>query len=311
MTETGSLLLTGASGLLGSNFALAAAARGLDVTAVYHRNPVRFPGIRGLRLDLTDERGVTEAVASTRPDWIVHCAAETRVDWCEDHPEDCSRVNEGATGTLARAASEIGASLLYVSTDSVYPGDRGNYTEDDRTGPVNHYGRTKLRGEGAVRATPGDHLIIRTNIFGWNLQEKQSLAEWFLAHLEGGRTVPGFRDVIFTPVLVNELAEICLALMAAGATGTYNCGSPEPCSKYEFGVSVARTFGLDPGLVRPIRQEELGLRAPRPLDTSLNSRKMHHLLKRPVPGLPDQLIRFRLLRESGYAARLRSFSGGL
>jgi dTDP-4-dehydrorhamnose reductase len=310
MARIGSILLTGASGLLGSNFALTAAARGLEVTALYRSHPVHFPGIPSSRLDLTSEQDVCRVVNALHPDWIVHCAAVTDVDWCEDHPEACGDMNAVATRNLAGAASEVGAAMLYVSTDSVYPGISGDYREDDPPGPVNRYARTKLMGEETVRDIVHRHLIIRTSIFGWNTQKKQSIAEWFLYHLERTEPVPGFSDVIFSPVLVNDLAEIFLDLMASRATGTYNAGSPDHCSKFQFGICVAHTFGLDPTLIRPIRLAEKGLNAPRPYNTSLNSGKMLRILKRPIPDLPAQLSRFRLLRDSGYVAQLHSCSEG-
>jgi dTDP-4-dehydrorhamnose reductase len=138
-----------------------------------------------------------------RPAWIVHCAAATNVDWCESHPVECMRVNAEAAGALARAARSIGARLVYISTDSVFDGVSGGYRETDPVSPVNHYARSKASGESAVLDEIPDALVLRTNIYGWNLQSKHSLAEWALARLEGGEVVPGFRDVSFSPLLVN------------------------------------------------------------------------------------------------------------
>lgn len=304
------ILVTGSSGLLGANFILTALDRGMEVTATSHRSPFRIPGARDIQLDITDSHSVGKVITSLRPDWIVHCAAVTSVDWCEDHPEGCHAVNAGATGNLALAARDAGSPMVFISTDSVYPGTGGPYGEEDPPGPVNVYGQSKLAGEKAVRELPGDSLVIRTNIFGWNLQPKQSLAEWFLEGLERGRPVPGFTDVVFSPILANDLSGIILDLMDARRAGIYNIGSREPCSKYEFGRMIAGTFGLDPGLVTPARLEDAALRADRPRNTSLDTGKISRTLNRPMPDVPSQLRRFKSLRDRGFSGELRGYWRG-
>ncbi|HMA05154.1 MAG TPA: SDR family oxidoreductase [Methanomicrobiales archaeon] len=304
------ILVTGSGGLLGANFVLTALHRQREVAATFHRNAIRIPGVSALPLDITDRDSVERVIASLEPEWIVHCAAVTNVDWCEDHPAECHSVNEEATRTLARAARDHGSSMTYISTDAVYRGSDGNYDEGSPADPVNVYGRSKLAGENAVREVLGDPLILRTNIFGWNLQPKHSIAEWFLSGLEAGKRVPGFTDVLFSPLLVNSLSEIILDLMDARKTGTFNAGCVRPCSKYEFGRMLAETFHLDPGWVQPVRLADTHLRAPRPLDTSLDTRKISHALGRGMPDVGSQLARFKYLRDSGFAGELRDSWGG-
>ncbi|MDD1670845.1 MAG: SDR family oxidoreductase [Methanomicrobiales archaeon] len=304
------ILVTGSSGLLGANFVLTALQRQEEVNATFHRNVIKVPGVRDVELDITDPDSVERVIASLHPDWIVHCAAATGVDWCEDHPGDCRSVNEEATRSLALAARTSSSSMVYISTDSVYRGTDGNYGEDSPADPVNVYGHSKLAGEDAVREVLKDFLIIRTNIFGWNLQPKYSLAEWFLNKLEAGEQVPGLTDVIFSPLLVNDLSEIILDLMQAGRFGTFNIGSREPCSKFEFGRMIAETFHLDPDLVRPARLRDLHLRAARPQDTSLNTGKISRTLGRSMPDVKSQLARFRFLKDTGFAGELKGYWGG-
>ena len=304
------ILVTGSSGLLGANFVLAGLERRKEMVATFHRNLIRFPGIRNVRMDITDPGSVGDTVASLRPDWIVHCAAATSVDWCEDHPDACHQVNGNATGALASAARRQGIPMVYISTDSVYPGREGDYREDSAPRPVNAYGRSKLAGEAAVKEALEEYLIVRTNIFGWNLQPKQSLAEWFLGELEAGRQVPGFTDVVFSPLLVNSFSEILLDLMNARVSGLFNIGSRDSCSKYEFGRMIAGTFSLDPGLVRPGRLGESPLRAPRPFNTTLDIGKISRTLNRSMPDVRSQVVRFKSLRDEGFPERLRGYWGG-
>jgi len=304
------ILVTGSSGLLGANFVLTALQRQEEVNATFHRNVIKVPGVRDVELDITDPDSVERVIASLHPDWIVHCAAATGVDWCEDHPDACHQVNGNATGALASAARRQGIPMVYISTDSVYPGREGNYREDSAPRPVNAYGRSKLAGEAAVREALEEYLVIRTNIFGWNLQPKHSLAEWFLGELEAGKQVPGFTDVVFSPLLVNSLSEILLDLMDARVFGLFNIGSRDSCSKYDFGRMVAGTFGLDPGLVRPGSLGESPLRAPRPFNTTLDTGKISRTLNRSMPDVRSQVMRFRSLRDEGLPGKLRGYWGG-
>src|SRR5512136_387409 len=122
---------------------------------------------------------------------------------CRRHERGLVRGSSGGMSLGERGGDrDHGSSMTYISTDAVYRGSDGNYDEGSPADPVNVYGRSKLAGENAVREVLGDPLILRTNIFGWNLQPKHSIAEWFLSGLEAGKRVPGFTDVLFSPLLV-------------------------------------------------------------------------------------------------------------
>src|SRR5579884_1488136 len=195
------ILVTGASGLLGGNLALAALGRGLPVAALVHRHAVCLPGAETLRADLADDDALDKLCRSRPLRWVVHCAALTNVDWCEDHPAEAHAVNAAASGRLAAAARAASARFLYVSTDAVFDGrGAGGYREENRPNPLNVYARTKWQGERAVLEAAPDSLVVRTNLYGWNILDRKSLAEWALGLLESGQGLPGFDDVIFSPL---------------------------------------------------------------------------------------------------------------
>jgi dTDP-4-dehydrorhamnose reductase len=302
------VLITGASGLLGVNLALEACASGHRVTGVFNQHPLLIPGVEAVRADLTDSTAVWELVTRHQPAWIVHCAALTQLDWIEDHPAEAERTNVASTAYLAEAAERIGARLIYISTDSVFDGSRGGYVEDDHPAPVNVYGRTKLAGEAAVARIMGERAtILRTNMFGFNVQKKSSLAEWVLETLEAAKRIEGFADVLFTPLFVNDLARLCLEVVAGSLGGLFHVGSADGISKYGFALEVADVFGLDKGLISPVSLSNSALRAPRPLNTTLNSTKFCRALKKPMPTVREGLQRFKVLRDEGFPARLHSF----
>lgn len=292
------ILVTGASGLLGSAVVRALVADGRAVTAVVNEHQVTMPEARILTRDLTAPGAAAEVVDDARPAWIVHCAALADVDRCEADPEAAQRLNTELPGELARAAVRAGARMLHMSTDAVFDGDRGWYREEDEARPVNIYATSKLAAERAVRAAmPDTALVVRATIFGWGPRGRPRIAEWYLTSLRAGRPVTGFRDVVFTPVLVDDLADVFIGLMDRGAPGLFHVASSDACSKYDLGVRIARLFGLDEALIAPGRLSDASMRARRPLDTSLRSDKVVRHLGRAMPSIDDGLRRFRGLED--------------
>jgi dTDP-4-dehydrorhamnose reductase len=300
------ILVTGASGLLGVSLVSLAQEEGREVVGLYHRHPVQIDGVKLLAADLADQAETSRIFQEIGPSSVVHCAAATDVDWCEEHPEEAHKINVMVPAAVAAICSRIAARLLYISTDSVFDGGRGNYTEDDTPKPVNVYAKTKLLGEREVLRQNPTASVARVSIYGWNAQNKESLAEWVLKRLAVGSLVPGFSDVIFCPVLANDLAEIILALLDRDLDGTYHIVGSEPISKYEFARRVASSFGFDPGQVVPRHLADARLTAQRPLNTSLNTDKICAALGRPMPDVEAGLGRFAKLRENGYPDRIKS-----
>ena len=300
------ILVSGASGLLGSNLMLAASDRGHTVEGLFFRQAIQDPGFKMHCLDLRDRDATRSMIDELRPEWIVHCAAQTNVDWCELHPLQAMSLNADSTRLLAERARAVGARLVFISTDAVFDGRRGGYVESDRTNPVNVYAASKLGGELAIREIGDNFLILRTSIYGWNATNKKSLAEWFLDCLELGQEVPGLVDVVGSLILVNDLSDIILDLIEMNAAGTFHSGAKDSCSKYEFGRSIARVFGISADQVIPSRVESLRLGATRPKNTSLNCDLVEKCLGRPMPSIESGLMRFRELRSSEFRRRLRS-----
>ncbi|MSO24166.1 MAG: NAD-dependent epimerase/dehydratase family protein [Acidobacteria bacterium] len=131
------LLITGASGLLGINLTLAARTRGHRVTAAYHRNAIHVPGGLCVESNLLKTEDGHELFSQSQPEWIIHCAALTDVDYCEAHPAAAFLLNEEVPRILAAAARRSGAGFVYISTDAVFDGRCGCYSEHDTPVPVN------------------------------------------------------------------------------------------------------------------------------------------------------------------------------
>jgi dTDP-4-dehydrorhamnose reductase len=308
--EAGSIVVTGASGLLGSSFVLCAQGQKRTVTAVSHLHSVNIPGVDPHRVNLADSAATLALIDRIEPGSIVHCAAATDVDWCEDHPEQTTRINVDAPGLLAKFAYQHDVPFVYISTDAVFDGNLGCYSESDDPCPVNVYAASKLQGEREVLRQNPNSVIARVTMYGWSARRKPSLGEWVFDSLSAGQSVSGFSDVYFSPILVNDLCDVILALLDRAPSGIFHVVGSQRISKYEFARSVARVFGFPTSQIVSITVGESGLRARRPQDTSLSTDKVAKALGRPMPDVDSGLRRFRELQENGYRQMLENLLTG-
>jgi dTDP-4-dehydrorhamnose reductase len=304
------IVVTGASGLLGISVVTSARDLGREVVGICHRHLLRIPGMRTCEADLTDRKAVRALFAPLRPQGIIHCAAATNVDWCEDHPELAEQANVQASSFLAEIAQELDARFIYISTDAVFDGKRGNYSETDQPAPLSVYAKSKWRGEQEVLRRHSSPLIVRVTIYGWNAQPKQSFAEWVLGEIAAGKQVRGFSDVYFCPMLANDVAEVLLTMLDRGLSGLYHVVGSERVTKFDFAGRVAMAFNLGVDRVVPMSLVEAKLRARRPVDPSLSTAKICAALGRPMPDVNTGIRHFRELQQSGYSNQLKTFLVG-
>lgn len=305
-----SILITGASGLLGANLVIEAQKRGHGIIAATHHSKLKGENVRCIAWSLEDMAGQDRLVQESCPEWVVHCAAWTDVDGCEARPESAMLLNSQAAGTLAASSARIGASFVYVSTDSVFDGCTGGYGEDDRPNPLNHYSRSKVAGEVSVTSAHPNALVVRTNMYGWNAQPKLSLAEWVLSRLRAGSVVPGFQDVWFNPLHAADLAVVILDLLARRARGIVHAGARDSCSKYGFACTIADVFGLDTSLIKPAILAQASFRAQRPHNTVLKVECVSSLLGRKMATVRGGLIAMKEMDRDGGRTRLHELLEG-
>lgn len=293
------LLITGGSGLLALNWACAMRDSWRIVLGT-HRHPVRLAGVETYPLDLDDAGRLERQFAEVAPDLVVHAAALTSVDECEADPAQARRVNAGLARNVAEAAAARNLRLAHISTDHLFAGDRSNYREDDVPAPLNEYARSKLLGEEWVRQAHPQALVLRTNFYGWGHARRQSFSDWILESLRAGRQITLFDDVFFTPLLADALAAAAHRLLGQSAAGLYNLAGEERVSKYEFGMRLARAFGLPEAPIRRGSVAVAGLQASRPRDMSLDSGRARALLGAGTGGLDAH---FQALRRQEQAGR--------
>jgi dTDP-4-dehydrorhamnose reductase len=300
------LLITGAGGLLGLNLALGwmheHSVVGLD------RGTLRNAPFDLMQIELTAAPGFVRALSEARPDAVVHCAAMADVDACERDPDMARRVNTDVPADIARVCQRLGVPLLHISTDAVFDGTTSApYSEADRANPTSVYARTKLAAEGAVLETYPQAIVARVNFYGWSPTGRRSLAEFFVNGLSTGSRVKGFTDVKFNPMLVADLGGVLLRMLESGLTGLYHAVGPEPMTKYEFGVAIARTFGYDASLISRDSVETAGLVAMRAHNLVLSVHKLSTALKERLPGFSTGILKFYQQFMEGYPQLIRSY----
>lgn len=295
------VVITGASGMLGSTLALHLSEAGHEVVAL-NRSTRLHARFESHLLDLTTPTAA-DSLAALEPDAIVHTAALTDVDACERDPHAARAANVDATTAVAQAAARMGSRLIHISTDSVFAGDKPLHSESEPPRPLNVYAATKLEAEQVALGASENAVVVRTNIFGWSPSGRRSLAEWVLSRLREGWPVPGFIDSWFTPILTDDLAENIEMLLASPATGVLHVAGADRVSKFEFARMLADAFGLDAGLVSGSSMADASFSAARPADMSIDCSKASALGLR-IPHLPEALIRLRTLEEQGRREQL-------
>lgn len=304
------ILIAGASGLLGSNFALTCLAEGRPFHGTYHQHPLQDAAGAGghfSRRDLSSAGEVEALIREVEPSLVVNCSAYTNVDSAETAEEQARTVNAELPELLARASRTSGAKFVHISTDGVFHGNGRPLSEDDAPEPLNAYARGKLEGEERVLAANPDALVIRTCIYGWNCIQKESLAEWITRNLREGRQITGFTDVTFNPLYVGHLAKLILKLVERKIAGRVHLGTRDAASKYEFACKIADGFGLDGGLIKSGRVAEMQLRARRPNYTVLNCARAEALLEEPMPSIGEGIAAMRGLADSRWYQQLKGW----
>ena len=300
------LLITGASGLLGINLAMEA-MREHDVVGV-DRGKLKSAPFPMFRVDFLGANAIDPVLDAIQPDWLVNCAALASLEKCEAEPEQARRLNTDLPGELAAACASRKIRFIHISTDAVFDGTKtGFYTEDDTPSPPGVYSQTKLDGERAVHDANPQAMIARVNFYGSSLGGRRSLAEFFVNNLSEAKTVNGFTDVIFCPMLVNVTARLLLEMLQKNLSGLYHLVGAQPMSKYQFGLEIARAFGLKEGLISPQSVDASGLTAKRSHNLWLSTHRLSTDLGHDLPPFSTGLAEFYTQFQQGYPQKIRSY----
>lgn len=273
------VLVTGVSGQLGYDVARVLAQRGIE-----------YRGTSSKELDITDRAAVEHLMQAYRPDAVIHCAAYTKVDLAEDEPERCWAVNADGTRNLAAACREIGAKMLYISTDYVFPGTGEQFRRtDDPVSPVNTYGRSKLAGELAVQSLLETYFIVRISwVFGKN---GNNFVKTMLRLAETRTELTVVCDQIGSPTYTADLAPLLCDMVQTERYGIYHATNGGTCAWSEFAKAIFELADKQV-TVYPIPTSAYPTRAVRPLNSRMSKECLHSNGFQELPAWKNALARY-------------------
>jgi dTDP-4-dehydrorhamnose reductase len=250
-------------------------AQGMVGSALMGSSSPRFElvGLGHADLDITVEKEGLRAVRDIRPDVLIHAAAYTDVDGCERNPDRAFDTNSRGTSHVVKACREIGAKLVYISTDYVFDGSSTiPYREEDPVNPLSVYGRSKLEGERHVQSLLNDFIILRTQ---WLFGDKgKNFVTMVLNGVKDGKTLTIVRDQFGSPTYVVDLRLAILRLVERGCRGVFHVANSSSCSWYEFAREILEVAGMSDIDIIPVDGTSLRRPAPRPQYCVLNCEKL-------------------------------------
>ena len=272
------VLVTGSNGLLGQKIIyslierkdidLLASSKGLN-------RLITKSGYRYVDLDITKNDEVKEVFENENPDAVINCAAMTNVDYCEENQDSCWEINVKAVENLAKSCEVSKSHLLHLSTDFVFDGKSGPYTENDKPNPLHFYAKSKLKSEEIVKKIMTNWTIARTIIiYGiTDNMSRSNIVLWAKKEIENGNTINVVNDQLRSPTLAEDLAKGCISIIDKSAFGLYHLSGPKTYSILDLVHKVADFYNLDKSLILPVTSASLNQSATRPLSTGFDITK--------------------------------------
>lgn len=248
-------------------------------------------------MDITKKEQVEKIVLDYQPNIIFHCAAYTAVDKAEEEKEKCYDINVNGTKYLVQCASEVGAKIIYISTDYVFDGTKeGIYDVDDRTCPINYYGETKWLGEEEVRKYP-NHIITRISwVFGIH---GKNFVKTMLRLAETKKELSVVSDQIGSPTYTKDLSKLLVDMSVRDITGIYHATNEGYCSWYDFAKCIFEENGIAME-VNPVLTQDYKTVAKRPLNSRLNKDCLDDVDLDRLPDWQDAVRRYsKVLKKEG------------
>lgn len=278
------ILITGSNGLLGQHLVkLILDTTTHQIIATSKRAPrqvVQDSRIHYYSLDITDGMAVNSMLENLSPDTIIHCAALTQADECEQQPIKAWEINVTATRFLVEAAKKIGAFFIFMSTDFVFDGMNGPYKETAELNPVSYYGSTKVAAEKAVAESGLAYANVRTCLLYGNIifGTRSNIVSWVKENLEAGKKIKVVSDQWRTPTYIEDLAKGIMLIAEKKVTGLFNISGSDFLSPYDMAIATADYLHLDKSLIEKVDAAVFTQPAKRPATTGFIIDKARQVL---------------------------------
>lgn len=264
-------MIIGSNGMLGQRLTnFFSVSRDVELLCTSVEDSSFIENVDYRQVDITQKSKVREAVLDFFPDYIINTAAYTNVDKSETERETAWKINVAGVENIALYAWTVDAHLIHLSTDYIFDGKNGPYTEDDKPCPLGYYGRTKLASENSIRTSGVRFTIIRTNVvYGPAQFGRQDFVKWVVNSLKEKKEIKIVTDQINNPTYIDDVVSAINKIISFKKEGIYNIGGEEILSRYEFTKRIAEYFRLDKSLIKPVLTKDLNQAALRPLKSGL------------------------------------------
>lgn len=265
------ILIIGANGMLGQRTVeFYSVLNDIELLATSVEDKFVFDGIEYIQSDISNRNDIKKIVYDFCPDFIINAAAFTNVDLSETQREVAWKINVKGVEYLAEAARVLDSHLIHISTDYIFDGKNGPYSEIDTPNPLGYYARTKLASENALKISGTKYSILRTNVlYGTAKFSRPDFVKWVVDSLKAEKHIRIVDDQINNPTFIDDLVQAINNVIELGKEGIYNIGGSEFLSRYDFTLKIADYFNLDKRLISKIQTEELNQPARRPLKSGL------------------------------------------
>lgn len=263
------VLITGANGLLGTKLVEELVERGENFLATSKGDSRFGEEVPYTPMDVTSSEEVEEVILAFKPEIVIHTAAMTQVDDCEQQQDLCYNLNVTAVENIVKACKKAKSFLIHLSTDFIFNGKKGPLSENEEPDPVNYYGKTKLQSEELVMNSKINWAIVRTVlVYGVTKNMSRSnIILWVKKSLEEGKEIQVVDDQYRTPTLAEDLAAGCLLIAENKAKGIFNISGKDFLNPYEMAIKTAKFFKLNSALIKKTNSEIFKQPAKRPLRT--------------------------------------------
>jgi dTDP-4-dehydrorhamnose reductase len=299
------ILITGGSGLLALNWALNIREK-FNITLGLHNRKINLKDTRSILLDLDSKEALAHSLEALKPQLVIHSAGLTSIERCEANPALAKYINVDLTKNLVMVCAKLNIPMVYISTDHLFSGSESLVDEDFPVSPINVYAKTKAEAETCVLDADTKALIIRTNFYGWGTSYRQSFSDMVINHLRASKRVSLFKDIYYTPMLIEPLVNSVHELVNKKAKGVFNVVGDDRISKYDFGVKLAKEFNLDNDLIDEGKIIDKPSLVNRPHDMSLSNQKVSNYLGRKMGGLDEHILKLKAQEVNGLAKELQA-----
>ena len=290
-------LVIGGSGIIGSKFNQFLIKEKFDFLSTYFKNE---PDIQNTYfLDITKKSQVEKIVLEYNPDIIIHTSALTNIDLCEEDNELAYEINVRGFENVVNISKKINAKILFISTSHVFNRDKNEFSETDKTSPMNYYGKTKSISEQILIDSGLEYLILRTDQpYCWN--ESWQKTNSVLRVIKSISSFQEFREIEDwknCPTYVPNFIEICMKLIENRKTGIYHVVGKDFITRYDWSLKICKVFGLDEKYLSSIPSKELNLPAIRP-NVKLNCDKVFKTIHIDLMGIEEGMEDMKNQREA-------------